>query len=349
MGLLDIFKRERLDYLAAPTGIAAPWADSSHLAQGLIWADVLGLPLEDLPLSRADALSIPAVARGRALIVSNVAPLPLRALDSNGVLSAQPTFLYRSDSGVSPYMRMVSTLDSLMMYGVALWAVNRGAKDQIVDAAWVPHNRWGFDSEGRILVDHGPVDASQVILFQSATPGLLEVANRTLKGAKAIEEAWVSKARNPVPLTVIKHVPGQQGDQLEQEEITELLRQWATARRNEDGALGYLPPSLTIETHGTVDPALYVEGRNAIRVDIASFLGIPASLLDGSVAEASLTYTTTEGNRNRFFTETLPLWTNPIESRLSEDDVVPRGQRVRFDFTELYTNPPTSTGAPSED
>jgi hypothetical protein len=61
--------------------------------------------------------------------------------------------------------------------------------------------------------------------------------------------------------------------------------------------------------------------------------------MDASLSTASLTYSTQEGQRNEFADFTVPYWTEPIQHRLSLDDVLPQGQRIRFDLSDLYTNP----------
>lgn len=354
MSWYDIFtSRKARDVMSAPLPVLSGYADSSRL-EGLILAEALGQELSALPMDRRTAMTIPAVSRGRNLIVAALTQLPLKALNESGQVPTQPTFLYRSDSKMSPQARIAQTVDDLIFWGESLWAVQRGSRSDgsahgpILDAVRVPRDRWEIDQDGRILVDSKPVDEESVIYIKGWTDGLINTGYRTLKGALATENAWVSRVRNPIPLTVIQHTQTSEGD-LEPEEVRYLIDQWTTARRSEDGALGYLPAGLEIQTHGDVDAALYVEGRNAIRVDIASLLGIPASLLDGSVAEASLTYVTTEGNANRFVTETLPLYMGPIEAALSADAVVPRGQRVRFDLSQLTTAPANPTGAPVED
>jgi phage portal protein BeeE len=100
---------------------------------------------------------------------------------------------------------------------------------------------------------------------------------------------------------------------------------------------------------GQAEPSLLIEGRNFLRIDIGAFLGIPASLMDASLSTASLTYSTSEGQRNEFADFTLPYWLEPIQHRLSLDDVVPTGQRVRFDLSDLLTTTPSPTGPPTED
>jgi hypothetical protein len=71
-------------------------------------------------------------------------------------------------------------------------------------------------------------------------------------------------------------------------------------------------------------------------------------MLDGTSGTDSLTYTTREGERNLFYELDLPYWTDPIQARLSMNDVTPAGQRIRFDRTDII-NQPTPTGRPVED
>ena len=71
-------------------------------------------------------------------------------------------------------------------------------------------------------------------------------------------------------------------------------------------------------------------------------------MLDGTMGIDSLTYTTTAGEKNSFYEFDLPFWTDPLAARLSLDDVVPRGTRIRFDLYSEY-NQPASTGVRVED
>jgi hypothetical protein len=342
-----------LNEFTPPSAIASPWARDSDMKRFAI-SEALGAQLASQPLDKATALSVPAVGRGRNLIVAAIAPLPLVALSNGTPVTVQPSFLYRSDTLVSPRERLVRTLDSLIFHGHALWAVNRGAKQEgqahapILDAAWIPHDQWSIDQEGRIIVGGKPADAEEVIYFNGWTDGLLNTGARTLKGALALENGHVDRANHPVPQTVIGH-KADNDPQLEQGEINDLLAQYKAARKDPEGSVAYEPPTLSIRSEGSYNADMFETGRNFNRVDIASHLGIPASLLDGSVAEASLTYVTTEGNANRFVTETLPLYLGPIEDALSSDSVVPRGQSVRFDKTEILTAPGNPTSAPVED
>lgn len=346
MGILDrlgVGKRTS-DLLA---GIVSPWAEVGNLAPMVI-ADVLGDAAASIPMTRAQAITIPAVAKVRNLLVSTIAKFPLVALDKDTELTTQPTFLYRSDTAVSPYERMAWTVDDLLFYGYSLWVVKRGAGDSpkggpIIDAQWVPMDKWTITS-GYILIDEEPVDEAEVILFNSPFEGLLTVGSRTLKGARDQEASWTGRARNPIPVIELHQLD----DELTPAEVKDFVDEWAKARKSENGAIGYTPPSIEIRTHGEVKADLMVEGRNAVRTDIGSFTNIRASMLDGTIGIDSLTYTTKDGERNLFYEFDLPFWTDPIEQRLSLDDVVPRGQRVRFNKYDAF-NLPINTGVPEED
>lgn len=352
MGILDrlgLGRSRDLFHAATQLGITSPYAPVAALPPFVI-TDLLDADaIERLPLSREEAMSIPAVSKARNLLVSSIAKFPLRAMQGEMVLHAdkQPTFLYRTNSHVTPYERMAWTVDDLIFTGYSLWLLRRGApvegRRPILDAEWCPRSQWTI-TDGHILVDEQEVDEEDIILFNSPFEGLLNVGARTIKGARDTERAWTGRMRNPIPVIELHMLD----DAMEPAEVKEFVKSWSTARRSEDGAIGYTPPSLEVRVHGDLQHELFTEGRNAIRTDIGSFLNIRASMLDGTTGVDSLTYTTKDGERNLFYELDLPFWTDPIEARLSMDDVVPRGQRIRFDKYEAL-NQPTPTGPTVED
>lgn len=355
MGFLDVLtgRSARLHRSATQLGIVSPWSTPANLPPAIA-VDILGEDVvANLPLARAEAITIPAVSKARNLLISTIAKFPLKALDTNGLVDPQPSFLYRTDSDVTPYERMAWTIDDLIFHGYSLWAVSRGARDRsgrgpILRAEYVPFNYWTIRYEnglGIIHINDEPVSDDQVILFNSPFEGLLNIGGRTIRGARDTEAAWVGRARNPIPLIDL-HLTDD--DALKPEEVQEYVDAWSVARRSENGAIGSTPPNIQIQTFGEIQTDLMVEGRNAIRTDIGSFLNIRASMLDGTIGIDSLTYTTSQGEKNAFYEFDLPFWTDPIEARLSMDDVVPRGQRIRFDKYEAF-NLPTPTGPIVED
>jgi len=357
VGILDALGLGRTpDYLeTARLQLASPWAPEGNL-QSIVWSDILGADmLENLPLTRAEAISIPAVSKARNLIVATVSRWPLYALSGPDRVNPQPSFLYRTDGRQSPYTRMVWTLDDAIHYGCSLWVLERGAAsgaDQrrpILDAERIPFDWWRVDEKGRLLVREGgtgdeyPLQDYEACFFDFPSEGLLNIGRRTLRGARDQERAWVGRSKNPVPVINLKRT---EENELTDDEVKALVQDWATARTNPNGAIGSTPVGIELEVFGDVAVDLMIEGRNAVRTDVGSFVNVRAAMLDGTIGVDSLTYTTKDGERNLFYELDLPFWTDAIEARLSLDDIVPRGQRVRF---EKYESNPAPTGPEVED
>lgn len=319
--------------------------------------------LDQLPLMREQAIRVPAVSKARNLLVSTIAKFPLRALQYNEAtktdadVTTNYPWLYRTNNSVSPYERLAWTVDDLIFYGCSVWLLDRGAPSDpadagsrrpIINAEWCPPQRWdivaGDDGQHYLTVDGYPIAEDRYILINSPFEGLLNIGGDTLKGARAIEKAWVGRIRNPLPLIDLHRTD----DQLNDDEVKKLVADWSVARRADDGAVASTPEGVDLRVHGEIKHELFVEGRNALRTDIGSFLNVRVAMLDGTIGVDSLTYTTKDGERNSFYEFDLPFWTDAITARLSLDDVVPRGTRIRFDMYEAL-NLPTPTGAQVED
>jgi hypothetical protein len=68
-------------------------------------------------------------------------------------------------------------------------------------------------------------------------------------------------------------------------------------------------------------------------VDVARHASIPSDLIDATVTESSLHYSTSRDNDRRLIDYGLGfLHVRDLSGRLSQDDVTPRGQRVAFDL-----------------
>ena len=333
-----------LPFPVKPTAISSPWTDSSALSH-ILTGELVGIDAKTT--SRLEALRVPAVSKGRAILHSLIASRPLRAYNDQGPLETQPTWLYRSDTGISPYLRITQILDDLIFNEASLLAVSRGSVGQILDAVVVPYDQWAVDDAGVIRVRDRVADADQVVYIPGPSAGLLVTAQDTITAAREMDRAWAQRVRNPLPMMILKE---REDNGMTEAEARAYVKAVAAARRNLDGGVAFLPFQIDIDyaaAKSSVD--LYESGRNALRLDIANYFNLPAALLDGSVSTASLTYSTQEGRRNEIADYTLDYWTEPIEQALSLDNVVPRGTRVRFDFTDLYTTTASPTGAPEED
>lgn len=325
------------------TGIVSPW--STGQLEQFVWADIYGL--DAVKVTRKEAMSVPAVSASRNRIVQ-LADRPLRAIRGTDDITSNQSWLYRTNTAITPWMRLAATFDDWIFYGESLWAVERGATPAgsahgpILDAVHVPYDRWEVDEFGVILVDQVPADAESVLYLPGPFEGLLNIAAETIRSAKALERAWASRVRNPTPTVILEEV---QDGEVTPDEATTYTQAVAKALRDPDGAVFFVPAKirLRLEAEGGID---VLEGaRNAVRIDIANYLNLNASALDGSKVQSSLTYETQE-TETKELQDRLAFWTAPLEHRLSMDDVVPRGTRIRFDFA---TTTPAQTGTPTED
>lgn len=347
MGLWDAFKlASRVTALQADaspvySSISSPWAATA--LSKIAYSDIFGG--ETTIVSRAEAMKVPAIAKGRALIVGTLARQPLAKFRGAQRIESD-AWMYRTNSQVSPQVRMAWTLDDLIFYGNSLWAVQRGARNQLLDAIRVPREYWHVDPDSLGILVHGDrVDAEEVIYFEGPQDGLLDIASQEILASRAMSRAWASRVDAPVPLIEL-HLTDINA-QLTDDEQDALIDGWEEARRR--GGTALTPAEIETKVHGTTPTDLFVNGRNASRLDFANYLGLPAQLLEGSTATASLTYSTQEGARNELVDLSLAFWATPIEARLSMDDVTPAGSRIAFDLEYLSTPTQPAQGPAHED
>jgi hypothetical protein len=310
----------------------------------LVWSDIFGA--DAVFVTREEAMTLPPVAKGRAILTGQIAPAPLRAYDKNGLAAEQPKWLWHTDGAVSPHLRMLWTVDDLIFAGFSLWGTTRDAAGAITDATRIPIEWWTFDAEGRIVVQGELVDELEVILIPGPSEGLLQFATRSIRAAIALEHSYIKRAQNPIPLVELHETT--EGS-LEEDEIEDMIQAYADARQDENGTVTFTPATIELKVHGEQSPQLAIEGRNFAKIDVANFMNLPGAALDGSLSTASLTYSTGEDKRNEIADYSIAYWADPIAARFSQDDVVGEGIRVRHDFSELRSVNPSPTGAITKD
>ncbi len=326
-------------------GVVSPWNPDDVLAKWTV--DELWTGLSDLVVDRQTAMRVPAVARCRHLIAETGARAALHAYAGDVELEPGPTWTYRTDGPVSPYHRMLWTLDDLLFYGWSLWAVDRGADGFVIAADRVPFDLWEFDRAGQVLIGGENVPGESCVLIPGPHEGILAFGARTIRAAAAAEDAYTRTARNPVPSIELHQT---EGLTLDDDEIDALIARWAAARAGANGGVAFTSPGVEAKTHGVAAEQLLIEGRNSSAVDVARMAGLPASLIDANTVKASLTYETALTRNAEFIDYGLQAYTDPVSARLSQDDVVPRGTRVAFDLTSLTSLAgPTGEGPSSLD
>lgn len=334
--------------------IASPFSAQPSSLSTIVWADILDQA--GLPMTRTEAMSVPAIAKARHVVAPKVAGLPLRAFrftrdenaeDDMGTDSPIPTpgWVYRTDDGVSPWHRMVWTADDLIFTGWSLWLATRGYGGAVLACRRVDRDAWWFDADGRILVNGAPIPSDRAILIPGPHEGILTFGRTAIRHARQLLAAAAYAAALPIPQLEIHQTAG---DPLTRDQIDELVADWAKARRGENGGVGYTNASVELKEHGSVDGHLLVDGRNAAAVDCARLVGVTAAMIDATAPKASLNYETTQGRGLEHTEYGVEPYAEAIAARLSLDDVMPRGQRIRFDITQ-DVGPIEPTGPTVED
>lgn len=312
--------------------IRSPWTESNLARVAL--ADITGMQVPGV--SRLEAMGVPAVARGRGLIVGHLSALPLKLWDAAAGVEVQaPAWFGSTRTLQSPRMRLAWTFDDLIFTGMSLWACERDAAGGIVDAIRVPRNQWRPDPDtlGVEVNGQAVTDPASVILFEGLQEGLLTIAAGDIRGALDMSSAWRKRVKSPIPNVALTQT--EQNVELEDDEIDQLILDWEAAR--EASGTAFVPWGIKADAMGDVKTELFTDGRNGSRLDLANYLQVPASLLEGSQSTATLTYSTQEGRRSDFLDSCLTYWAAPIEARLSQDDITPDGSTVRFDYSSLAT------------
>lgn len=332
-----------------PAGLPVPELSSPFIAtpstlSTIVWAELLGKT--SMPATRTEAMGVPAIAKARHVVCPKLASTPLKTLRGEDELENAP-WVYRTDDPISPWHRMLWTVDDLVFYGWSLWAARRGTDGSLQAAQRVGAGRWEFDKDGQLLVDKQGVRSSEVILIPGPHEGILNFGRTTIRhNRQLLEQAARAGQVGSAQVELHQTDPNVE---LTRDDITQLVQDWVDARLGDNGGVAYTSHSIQANELGSIDGALLIDGRNAGAVDCARIVGVAAAMVDATVPKSSLTYETTQGRGLEHTAYGLEPYADAIAARLSMDDVVPRGQRVRFDITQDITPQPPATGPTVED
>lgn len=354
--------------LPVPQPQVEAWTTSQ--LEGVVWSDILGVPLEDMPVTRAAAMSVPAIARARHLTAGTIAKMPLEALKGAALVPVQPYWCQASNGqlgdpeqaaaktaqyGVayqSTWHRHLWTVDDHLFYGVSVWLVTRryASADgdfggRPAEMARIPWGCWSTDDRGQITdVDGQVIPADKVVVIPGPHEGILNFAQRTIRGAIDLERTAADVARRPFRLLL-----NQTTDiTLDKSERSAIVAEARKALRDNDGVL-FTNAAIEASAIPIDSGALLIDGRNASALDVARDVSMPAAMLDATTQGASLEYATLQGRNQQWIDYGLSLYMAAVSARLSMDDVVPQGQRVAFNDSDLTSPVASPTGFPTQD
>ncbi|QBZ73175.1 portal protein [Gordonia phage EricDab] len=327
-----------------PAEVGTPWGTPHpHHLEPIVWADVAGLATHQ-PVTRAEAMAVPALARARNLLAGTIAGIPLRAVRGEGE-DVPLSWLDRSDGIASPFQRMLHTTDDLLFYGISLWGLRRDFDGNVVRAAHVPMSRWTTDTEGYILIDGEPVSSREVCVIPGIHEGILTYGRTTIRHAGNLIRHADKAVENPNAYIELH----QESDApMTEPDIEKLVNRWVKARRGDNGGVAFTNKGIRVIEHGSPKELLLTEGRNAAAIDIARLTGLPASLVDAAQSGTSVTYQNSQARMAELVTFGLAPIMGAIVARLGQDDIVARGTRVEFDLENALAALPTSVGVPDD-
>lgn len=296
------------------------------------------------PISRRDALKVPAVLRARNVIASIPATLPRNVHRADRTIDDRNTVVNDPNPRLEDTVHYSLTFEDLLFHGLSYWRVTRFLERFPVEAHHVDyravsqHAILGMPSEAisedhqfgprdPIFIDGLPVPDREVIRFTSPNPPLLVHAARAIRTVLLLQEAANRMASNPMPVGWF--TDREDADPLEDEEITEALNAWEAARRQR--VWGYVPQSLELNMANQPNPRemQLAEIMNNAVLDIARATGLDPEEVGVSVS--TRTYQNAEQRRLDLIDFTLMAYLSAVEDRLSKDDVTAHGLTVRHD------------------
>ncbi|MDK7749189.1 phage portal protein [Brevibacterium sp. UMB10442] len=313
------------------TGISTPLAPQSHL-EAVTWAHLLDL--DSIPIDRTQALAIPAVAKAVGLITSTIGRLPIVAMKNARAVDVQPAWVDQPEPGHPRFITMAATVENLVMYGRAWWLIeSRYATGYPAQFVLAPESVMSTDSHGKPMVNGEYLDPRDVVRIDAPHDGLLTFGRATLNKAKALSEASLRAANNPVPSIDLHHTDNRV--QLSQDDIRALVKSWQDARKGPNGGVAYTNSAIEARVLGQPVEQLLIEANNQTALDVARLLGLPAWSVDAEISGSSLTYSNSAARMRELIDFGLAPYISAIESRLSCADVSPAGWRIRLDPQQI--------------
>lgn len=266
----------------------------------------------------AQALSVPPVARAAQLYTTAAAKT--RLLDPSG---NPPAWLAPGAGAVTPGGQIASACLSLMWHGKAVhWKV-RDEAGAVTGLVQLPAVYFGMDMFGQVTVKNKVLPAvlqEQLIFTRSHLPqGFLDFGKAAVEHYIGLRDSILSRSRNPIPVVELKVTD----TYVTKAEMEKAQGDWQTARSATNGAVAMTPPGIDVVIHGDkADTAMLSEARNEVRKDVANFLNLNASLLDGNNGTSD-NYSNTLQDKDEFVDLSLDTWLIPLEQRWSQSDVSP--------------------------
>jgi hypothetical protein len=308
-------------------------------------AEMLGVTAGAVPprVGRAEALTVPAVLKGRNMICS-IATLPLVQRNPNLTPVTTNPLFRQLDADVPNVVTLAQTIEDLLFESISWWKIMAVGADRFpTDIRHLDVGSVSIDppQDGRraaplpsgvdphepvVWVDGKETPASQVIRFDSPNPPLLKAGARAIKRAQLLDQAARLYAEDPRPLDYF--TPAEGAAPITDDDAEAELRKWRWARKRRSTA--WIPAAMQYHTVETASPRelQLAELQKQANLDVANELGVDPE--DLGISTTSRTYQNAVDRRQDRINDVLALYMRAITDRLSMGDVTPRGHTVAF-------------------
>lgn len=305
------------------------------------------------PVSRALAMSLPALARGVTLKVTSVAGLPIDRISPGGE-RVDPGWIEQPEPGRSRFATFCDLGYDLEFDGVSYLRIHErtaSGEPRRGGCEYIPLDRITItkDLAGRdvVRIDGKDVNPADVIGFPGWHAGIRRIGARIIRTALALEAAAQRYADTPRPSERLKNVSEYE---LTDEEIDAAILQYKTSRNAE--AVAYVNQGFAVEDTGWDAAQLQlVEARQFTATQLANLVGVPAHYIAGAAAASggNVSYANVTQDARALVDYALKPLARALESRLSmsdvtgrawADQVTPRGTVVRINMDGLLRGNP---------
>lgn len=345
---------------AWPAGFESPWANPDVLTRVTVadlWPGAPPAGWEDYaPITRDEAMTVPAVAAARHRITGTLARLPIDAVTTAGDAWAGDASLLDQPDPAEPHVAtMTKTIDDLLFAGRSYWAVTKtNANGFPTDVVHVPlvnvmdndgwpdldtaFTEWVTRSNRQVLplpVGYTPDGLPWLIGFNGPHSGLCTFGARAIRAGVSLDRAVSNASANPVPSVELHQTTDADIDEIE---AAAMVTAWEAARQRHGAA--FTNNAVEVKTHGQHPEQLLINGRNQQAVEVARLAGIPAASIDAGIPGSNLTYANLVDRLRDLISFGLQPYAAAYTGRLSMDDVTPHGVRAILDYSELLPDVP---------
>jgi phage portal protein BeeE len=294
--------------------------------------------------ARQRAMSLATVSRSRDLLASVISCMPLQMYgemfdnvtgEMEQIDLAPRSWLRQPDPGVTYNFLMAWTLDDLLFYGRAFWAITARTQDGFPSAyTRLPAGSISttdqsgpvfFGPSNEIYFAGAQLPTADVVQFLSPIQGIIYSSAQTIATALKVEESRYNMAQSSLPSGILKQTGG---EPLSATELADIGAAFNHARLSSNTAV--LNEFLTYEpSNATPDKMMMIESSQSSSLALANLCGVPPYLV--GVATGSYAYTSASESRKDLLLFGCKPYMDCLSSTLSMNNVLPRGTYCKFD------------------